>query len=135
MCYNYSLHACVISNKPLSHAGILRFDGQITTIIPNSGPCYRCIFPDPPPHGMVPSCQEAGILGVVAGVLGLLQSTEVLKYILGKGELLVGKLLTFNALEMNFRKLNIQRSEDCPVCGKDPTIKKLIDYELFCGLR
>jgi adenylyltransferase/sulfurtransferase len=127
--------ACVISNKPLSHAGILRFDGQITTIIPNSGPCYRCIFPDPPPPGMVPSCQEAGILGVVAGVLGLLQATEVLKYILGKGDLLVGKLLIFNALEMSFRKLNIQRSEECPVCGKNPTITKLIDYEQFCGLR
>lgn len=126
--------ACVLLNKPFSHAGILRFDGQATTIIPRKGPCYRCIFPDPPPPGMVPSCQEAGILGVVAGVLGLIQATEVLKYILGKNELLVGKLLVFNALEMNFRKLNIQRNVNCPVCGNNPTIKELIDYEQFCQI-
>lgn len=127
--------ACVLSNKPLVHAGILRFDGQATTIIPHKGPCYRCIFPDPPPPGMVPSCQEAGILGSVAGVLGVIQATEVLKYILGKGELLVGKLLVFNALEMNFRKLNIQRNKDCQLCGDKPTIKELIDYEEFCNIR
>jgi adenylyltransferase/sulfurtransferase len=127
--------ACVILKKPLSHAGILRFDGQITTILPMVGPCYRCIFPDPPPPGLVPSCQEAGILGVVAGVLGLLQATEVLKYLLGKGDLLVGKLLIFNALEMSFRKLSIQRAQDCPVCGENPTITKLIDYEQFCNMR
>lgn len=127
--------ACVMSNKPFSHAGILRFDGQATTIIPHQGPCYRCLFQEPPPPGMVPSCQEAGILGAVAGVLGIIQATEVLKYILGKGELLVGKLLIFNALEMNFRKLNIQRNKNCPVCGDKPTITKLIDYEQFCGIR
>jgi len=127
--------ACVMSKKPLVHAGILRFDGQATLIIPKEGPCYRCIFPEPPPPGMVPSCQEAGILGVVAGVLGLIQATEVLKYLLGIGELLVGKLIVFNALEMNFRKLNINRNPDCSVCGDNPTIKELIDYEQFCGIK
>lgn len=127
--------ACVISNKPFSHAGILRFDGQAITIIPHQGPCYRCLFPEPPPPGMVPSCQEAGILGAVAGVLGVIQATEVLKYILGKGDLLVGQLLVFNALEMSFRKLNVLRNNSCPVCGDKPTITELIDYEQFCGLR
>lgn len=127
--------ACVISNKPLFHAAVLRFDGQATTIIPHQGPCYRCLFPEPPPPGAVPSCQEAGILGAVAGILGVIQSTEVLKYILGKGELLVGKLLVFNALEMSFRKVSIQRSSNCPVCGDKPTVTELIDYEQFCALR
>ncbi|MCM8814521.1 MAG: molybdopterin-synthase adenylyltransferase MoeB [Candidatus Omnitrophica bacterium] len=126
--------ACVLSGKPLFHAGILKFDGQATTIIPREGPCYRCIFPEPPPPGTVPSCQEAGILGVVAGILGLIQSTEVLKFFLGKGELLKGKLLVFNALEMNFRKLNIQRNNNCAICGDKPTIKELIDYEQFCRI-
>jgi len=126
--------ACVMLNKPFSHAGILKFDGQATTIIPRQGPCYRCVFPEPPPPGMVPSCQEAGILGAVAGVLGVIQATEVLKYILDKGELLIGKLLIFNALEMNFRKLEIQRNVNCPVCGDKPAITELIDYEQFCAL-
>lgn len=127
--------ACVLLNKPLSHAGILRFDGQATTIIPRQGPCYRCIFPDPPPPGMVPACQEAGILGVVAGILGIIQAAEALKYILGMGDLLVGKLLVFDALKMNFRKLDIPRNENCAVCGNSPTIRELIDYEHFCGLK
>ena len=127
--------ACVFSNKPLAHAGVLRFDGQATTIFPKEGPCYRCLFPDPPPPGMVPSCHEAGIIGVVAGVLGIVQAAEVLKFILGKGELLVGKLLIFNSLEMNFRKLTIHRNPECVVCGDNPSLKELIDYEQFCGLR
>jgi len=127
--------ACVLLNKPLIHAGILRFDGQITTIIPYETPCYRCIFPSPPPPGSVPSCQEAGILGVVAGVLGILQATEAIKYILNIGELLTGKLLVFNALEMSFRKVNVRRNKNCELCGDNPTIKELIDYELFCGIR
>ncbi len=127
--------ACVFAKKPLVHAGILRFDGQATTIIPYEGPCYRCIFPEPPPAGLVPSCQEAGILGVVAGILGLIQANEVIKLILGIGEVLVGKLLVFNALDSNFRKVKIHRNENCAVCGKNPTIKELIDYELFCGVR
>jgi len=126
--------ACVMSNKPFSHAGILRFEGQAITVILNQGPCYRCLFPEPPPPGMIPSCQEAGILGAVAGIMGMVQATEVLKYILGKGELLIGKLLVFNALEMSFRKLNIQRNFSCQVCRDKPTITKLIDYEQFCGL-
>ncbi|OGS39577.1 MAG: adenylyltransferase [Elusimicrobia bacterium RIFOXYD2_FULL_34_30] len=127
--------ACVLLKKPLIHAGILRFDGQATTIIPYKSPCYRCLFPAPPPPGTVPSCQEAGILGVVAGTLGLIQATEALKYILSVGELLIGKLLIFNALEMSFRTLKIQRNKKCPICGNKPTIKKLIDYEEFCQLR
>ncbi len=127
--------ACVISNRPLFHAAILMFDGQASTFIPHQGPCYRCIFFELPPPGAVPSCQEAGILGAVAGVLGVIQATEVLKYILGKGDLLVGKLLIFNALEMSFRELNIRRDKNCPVCGDNPTITELIDYEQFCGLR
>lgn len=127
--------ACVMSKKPFSHAGILRFDGQAITIIPHQGPCYRCLFPEPPPPGMVPSCQEAGILGVVAGILGVIQATEVLKYILGKGDILIGKLLVFNALEMTSRKLNIQRNKDCSICGDHPTITELIDYEQFCQLK
>ncbi|HAX62217.1 MAG TPA: adenylyltransferase [Elusimicrobia bacterium] len=124
--------ACVLSKKPLIHAGILKFDGQATTIIPGKGPCYRCLFPSPPPPGSVPFCQEAGILGVVAGILGLVQATETLKYILQCGELLVGKLLVFNALSMSFRTLTIKKDNHCPICGNKPTIKKLIDYEEFC---
>ncbi len=127
--------ACVMSNKPFSHAGILRFSGQAITIIPHQGPCYRCLFSQPPPPGVVPSCQEAGILGAVAGILGVIQATEVLKYVLGKGELLVGKLLVFNALEMSFRKLNIRRNNNCPVCSDKPTITRLSDYEQFCQVR
>ncbi len=127
--------ACILANKPFSHAGILKFDGQTITIIPKEGPCYRCLFPEPPPPGMVPSCQQAGIIGGVAGILGTIQATEAIKYILGTGELLVGKLLIFNALEMNFRKLKIKRNPNCPVCGDNPTVTQLIDYEEFCGLR
>ncbi|NOZ63863.1 MAG: MoaD family protein [Caldiserica bacterium] len=127
--------ACVIAGKPFSHAGILKFEGQAITIVPHEGPCYRCLFPEPPPPGMVPSCQEAGILGAVAGILGMVQATEVLKYILGKGELLNGKLLIFNALDMSFRRVNIQRNANCQICGDNPTIRELIDYEEFCQLR
>lgn len=127
--------ACVLSDKPLMHAGILRFDGQATTIVPHEGPCYRCLFKEPPSPGVVPSCREAGVLGVVAGILGLVQATEALKYILHCGELLVGKLLIFNALDMGFRTLNIKKDKNCPVCGSNPSIKKLIDYEEFCGLK
>ena len=124
--------ACVMSNKPLSHGGILRFDGQVITIIPHQGPCYRCLFPEPPPPGLVPSCQEAGILGVVAGIIGLLQANETLKLILGEGEILLGKLLVFNALESRFRTVRVRQDKNCPLCGKNPTVKELIDYEEFC---
>jgi adenylyltransferase/sulfurtransferase len=127
--------ACVMSGKPLSHAGILRFEGQVTTIVPGEGPCYRCLYPEPPPPGMVPSCQEAGILGATAGVVGTLQAAEVLKLILGIGETLAGRLLLYNALEMTFRQVRVAKHEDCPVCGENPTVTELIDYEEFCSLR
>jgi len=127
--------ACVLSQKPLVHAGIFRFDGQIMTILPGKGPCYRCLFSEPPPAGAVPSCQEAGILGAVAGVLGVLQASEVLKLILGMGELLVGKLLVFNAMDSTFRQVRVPRDPKCTVCGEKPTITKLIDYQEFCNLR
>lgn len=127
--------ACVISKKPLVHAGIFRYDGQIMTILPGEGPCYRCLFPEPPPPGAVPSCQEGGILGAVAGVLGVLQANEVLKFILGTGELLTGRLLIFNALESSFRAVKVPKDKDCPVCSEHPTITKLIDYQEFCSLR
>lgn len=127
--------ACVLSNKPLSHGGIFRYDGQATTILPSKGPCYRCLFPEPPPPGAIPSCQEAGILGAVAGVIGVIQANEALKYILGIGELLIGKLLVFNALDSSFRTVKVPKDRNCPICGEYPTLTKLIDYEEFCQLR
>lgn len=127
--------ACVLLKKPLSHGGIFRFEGQAITIIPGESPCYRCLFASPPPPGLVPSCQEAGILGAVAGVIGTIQANEVLKYILGTGGLLVGRLLVFNALESSFRQVKVPRDPRCPACSENPTITKLIDYEEFCQLR
>ncbi len=124
--------ACVMLGKPLSHGAIFSFDGQATTIIPGEGPCYRCLYETPPPPDLVPSCQEAGVLGVIAGIIGVIQATEVIKLILGKGELLNGKLLLYDSLGMDFKKLNIQRNPDCPICSENPTIKELIDYEEFC---
>jgi len=124
--------ACVMLGKPLSHGAIFRFDGQATTIIPGEGPCYRCLYETPPPPDLVPSCQEAGVLGVIAGTIGVIQATEVIKLILGKGELLNGKLLLYDSLGMDFKKLKIQRNPDCPICSENPTIKELIDYEEFC---
>lgn len=127
--------ACVLSGKPFSHGGIFRFDGQAITIVPGKGPCYRCLFREPPPQGLVPSCQEAGILGAVAGVIGTIQANEVLKFILGAGELLIGKLLVFNAMDSFFRQVKVPWDKECPVCGENPTIKELIDYEEFCSLK
>ena len=124
--------ACVMLGKPLSHGAIFRFDGQATTIIPGKGPCYRCLYEMPPPPDLVPSCQEAGVLGVVAGIIGVIQATEVIKKILDKGEVLNVKLLLYDSLGMNFKKLNIRRNPDCPICSENPTIKELIDYEEFC---
>ncbi|MCR4288740.1 MAG: molybdopterin-synthase adenylyltransferase MoeB [Candidatus Scalindua sp.] len=124
--------ACVMLGKPLSHGSIFRFDGQATTILPGQGPCYRCLYETPPPPDLVPSCQEAGVLGVIAGIIGVIQATEVIKLQLGKGNLLNGKLLLYDSLNMDFKKLNIQRNPACPMCGENPTIKKLIDYEEFC---
>lgn len=126
--------ACVLSDKPLSHGGIFRFDGQAITILPKESPCYRCVFAEPPPPGLVPSCQEAGILGAVAGIIGTIQANEVLKYILGIGDLLTGKLLIFNALDSSFRLVKVPKDPKCPVCGAHPTVTKLIDYEQFCSL-
>lgn len=122
--------ACVMLGKTLVHAGIFRFEGQILVIRPGEGPCYRCLFPDPPPEGMVPSCQEAGILGAVAGVMGVLQATEAIKVLAGIGEPLVGKLLIYEALRADFRKVRIPRDPDCAICGSSPTITELVDLEL-----
>ena len=127
--------ACVMENKTLVHGSIYRFEGQVTVFKPNSGPCYRCLYPEPPPPGMSPNCQEGGVLGVLAGIVGNLQVVEVLKLILGIGEPLVGKLLIYDALKTEFRNLNLRKDASCPLCGEEPTIKELIDYEEFCGLQ
>jgi adenylyltransferase/sulfurtransferase len=127
--------ACVMQGKPLSHGSIFHFEGQATTIIPGQSPCYRCLFPAPPPAGAIPSCQEAGVMGVTAGVIGLIQATEVIKAILGIGDLLAGRLLLFNGLDMTFRVIPTRRRPDCPVCGEQPTITELIDYKTVCELR
>jgi adenylyltransferase/sulfurtransferase len=126
--------ACVMKNKTLIHGSIYRFEGQVTVFKPGDGPCYRCLYPEPPPPGMVPNCQEGGVLGVLAGVIGNLQVVEVLKLILGIGKPLVGKLLIYDALNTEFRNLRLRRDANCPICGEKPTIKELIDYEEFCGL-
>jgi len=121
--------ACVMQKKPLSSGAILRFEGQVTTIVPGEGHCYRCLFEDPPPPGLVPSCQEAGVVGALPGVVGALQALEVLKLILGKGTVLKNRLLIFDALGFRFRKVKVPRNPDCRVCGENPTITELIDYE------
>jgi adenylyltransferase/sulfurtransferase len=126
--------ACVMAGKPLVEAGILRWDGMVMTILPGKGPCYRCVFPEPPPPGAVPTCQEAGVIGAIAGVIGVLQATEVIKLILGVGENLVGRLLTFDALESKFREVKLKRNQRCALCGENPTITELAEYELNCEL-
>jgi len=125
--------ACVFQRKPNIYGSIFRFDGQATVFYPLKGPCYRCLYPEPPPPGMVPSCAEGGVLGVLPGVIGQIQATEAIKLILGKGEPLIGRLLLYNALKMEFREVKLRRSPACPVCGDHPTIKEPIDYEAFCG--
>lgn len=129
--------ACVLAKKPFSHAGIIRFQGQTTTYIPgNDAPCYRCIFQAPPPDGVVPTCREAGVLGVMGGVIGTLQASEAIKYILGIGETLSGYLLTYNALKMEFKKIKIKHNKRCGVCGDNPTITQLVDYAVpACDLK
>jgi len=127
--------ACVMKNKTQIHGSIYRFEGQVTVFKPGDGPCYRCLYPEPPPPGMVPNCQEGGVLGVLAGVIGNLQVVEVLKLILGIGKPLVGKLLIYDALNTEFRSLRLRRDANCPICGEKPTIKELVDYEEFCGLQ
>jgi len=128
--------ACYFERKPFSHAGILRFDGQLITVLPGQTTCYRCIFVAPPPANAVPSCSQAGVLGVLAGVIGSLQATEAIKYLLGIGELLTGALLTYNALTMQFRKVRLDRNPDCPLCGEKPRITELKDEEqIVCDLK
>jgi adenylyltransferase/sulfurtransferase len=126
---------CVFARKPNVYGSIFRFDGQTTVFAPHlGGPCYRCLFPEPPPPGSVPNCAEAGVLGVLPGIVGLLQATEAIKLILGLGESLVGRLLHFDALKMKFREFRLRRDPECPVCGEHPTITAPIDYEQFCGM-
>jgi adenylyltransferase/sulfurtransferase len=126
--------ACVMMNKTNIHGSIFRFEGQATVFKPKEGPCYRCLYPEPPPPGLVPNCQEGGVLGVLAGVIGNLQVVETLKMILGKGEPLIGTLLIYDALNTQFRRLKLKRDPNCPVCSDKPTITELIDYEEFCSL-
>ena len=129
--------ACVMSNKPLSHAGIIRFKGQLTTIIPHEGPCYRCIFKNPPPKDAVPTCKQAGVICAMGGIIGSLQAMEAIKYITGVGELLSGYLLTYDALTMEFHKIKLPpRGKGCSVCSDTPSITELIDYEqVACDLK
>jgi len=127
--------ACVLSgNKPNAYASIFRFEGQASVFATEDGPCYRCLYPEPPPPGLVPSCAEGGVLGILPGLLGVIQATEVIKLILGKGEPLIGRLLLVDSLNMKFRELKLRKNPDCPVCGTHPTVKKLIDYQQFCGI-
>lgn len=126
--------ACVLLGKPNVYASILRFEGQASVFLPGEGPCYRCLYPEPPPPGMVPSCGEAGVLGVLPGVMGLIQATEAIKILLGIGKSLVGRLLLFDALEMKFTEVALERDPSCPVCGDEPSITELMDYKQFCGL-
>ena len=127
--------ACVFLKKPNIYGSIFRFDGLATVFsTQDDGPCYRCLYPEPPPPGMVPSCAEGGVLGVLPGIIGVIQATEAIKLIVGIGKPLIGRLLVYDALQMTFRELKIRKDPHCPVCGKHPTITKLIDYEQFCGL-
>lgn len=127
--------AAVLSGKPVVDGSIFRFEGQATVYdSANGGPCYRCLYPEPPPPGEVPSCAEGGVLGVLPGTVGLIQATEVIKLIIGKGSSLVGRMLLYDALDMKYRELKLRRNAECPVCGDAPTVTKLIDYEQFCGL-
>jgi sulfur-carrier protein adenylyltransferase/sulfurtransferase len=127
--------ACVLSGKLNVYASIFRFEGQASIFADPSGPCYRCLYPEPPPPGLVPSCAEGGVLGILPGLLGLIQSTEVIKTVLGSRDTLVGRLLLVDAMAMKFRELKLAKDPDCPVCGAHPTVKALIDYEEFCSVR
>ncbi len=126
--------ACVLLNKPNVYGSIFRFEGQATVFAYEGGPCYRCLYPEPPPPGLVPSCAEGGVLGILPGIIGLIQATETVKLILGIGQPLVGRLLLYDALGMKFRELKLRRNPECPVCGDHRTITKLIDYQEFCGI-
>jgi adenylyltransferase/sulfurtransferase len=126
--------ACVLTGKPNVYGSIFRFEGQASVFATAEGPCYRCLYPEPPPPGLVPSCAEGGVLGILPGLVGVMQATEVIKLILGKGEPLIGRLLLIDALGMKFRELKLRKNPDCPACGAHPTITKLIDYNEFCGI-
>jgi len=125
--------ACVLLGKPNAYGSIFRFEGQASVFAAEHGPCYRCLYPEPPPPGLVPSCAEGGVLGILPGLVGVIQATEVIKLILGKGEPLIGRLLLVDALNMRFRELKLRKNPDCPVCGTHPTVTQLIDYQQFCG--
>src|SRR5438270_2870398 len=127
--------ACVLLNKPNAYGSIFRFEGQASVFGTKEGPCYRCLYPEPPPPGLVPSCAEGGVLGILPGLVGVIQATETIKLILGSGEPLIGRLLLVDALAMRFRELKLRKNPDCPVCGTHPTVTQLIDYNQFCGIR
>jgi adenylyltransferase/sulfurtransferase len=126
--------ACVLTGKPNVYGSIFRFEGQASVFATEQGPCYRCLYPEPPPPGLVPSCAEGGVLGILPGLVGVIQATEVIKLILGKGDSLIGRLLLVDALTMRFRELKLHKNPQCPVCGSNPTVTKLIDYQHFCGI-
>jgi adenylyltransferase/sulfurtransferase len=126
--------ACVLLGKPNAYGSIFRFEGQASVFATEQGPCYRCLYPEPPPPGLVPSCAEGGVLGSLPGLVGVIQATEVIKLILGKGEPLIGRLLLVDALNMRFRELKLRKNPECPVCGENPTVTELIDYQHFCGI-
>jgi len=126
--------ACVLLDKPNAYGSIFRFEGQASVFATKEGPCYRCLYPEPPPPGLVPSCAEGGVLGILPGLVGVMQATEVIKLILGIGDTLVGRLLLVDALGMTFRQLKLRKNPDCPVCGTNPTVTALIDYDQFCGI-
>jgi adenylyltransferase/sulfurtransferase len=126
--------ACVLLGKPNVYGSIFRFEGQASVFATEAGPCYRCLYPEPPPPGLVPSCAEGGVLGILPGLVGVIQATEAIKLILGKGESLIGRLLLVDALNMRFRELKLRRNPECPVCGDNPTVTALIDYQHFCGI-
>jgi adenylyltransferase/sulfurtransferase len=127
--------ACVLLGKPNAYGSIFRFEGQASVFSTKEGPCYRCLYPEPPPPGLVPSCAEGGVLGVLPGIIGVIQATEAIKLITGIGEPLIGRFLIYDALRMRFRELKLKKDPECPVCGTHPTVTRLIDYEQFCGLR
>jgi sulfur-carrier protein adenylyltransferase/sulfurtransferase len=127
--------ACVLTGKPNVYGSIFRFEGQASVFAMKEGPCYRCLYPEPPPPGLVPSCAEGGVLGILPGLVGVIQATEAIKLILGKGEPLIGRLLLVDALSMKFRELKLRKNPECPACGLHPTVTKLIDYQEFCGIR
>jgi molybdopterin/thiamine biosynthesis adenylyltransferase/rhodanese-related sulfurtransferase len=126
--------ACVLLGKPNVYGSIFRFEGQASVFATEQGPCYRCLYPEPPPPGLVPSCAEGGVLGILPGLVGVIQATEAIKLILGKGEPLIGRLLLVDALNMRFRELKLRKNPECPVCGANPTVTQLIDYQQFCGI-